>query len=101
MRKIKNDDYKKKKGRQEWWLLVEQMTQCLADDERFWRNAMADMLSGAGLVRVCEGGRMASSEAQMCKFRKIAVDYKDDRFRAELAASALGRNSSAARRRNQ
>lgn len=55
----------------------------MADDEQFWRGAMAGMLSGGELVCVGEGERMASSEAQIYRFRKIAVDGKDSRFGVE------------------
>ena len=72
---------------QEWWLLVEQMTRCLADDEQFWRGAMAGVLSGGELVCVGEGGRMERSESQIYRFRKAAVDGKDSRFRAEKYAA--------------
>ena len=59
------------------------MTKCLADDEQFWRGAMAGMLSGGELVCVGEDERMASSEAQIYRFRKVAVDGKDSRFGVE------------------
>ena len=63
------------------------MTRCLADDEQFWRGAMAGVLSGGELVRVGEGGRMERSETQIEGFRRIAVDGKERRFQAEKRAA--------------